>query len=348
MNLRCMPFILRYFTLILLLFTVLLSGCSNEYGNDINTKYVSTSKRVTQLQQQLDARKLSNASLIYSYAGALAAQKPELSQYINILRKEAGSSGASFTSLKKRLIAINLKVENRKQYEPVFKELESIWAGSDPIIYNDSLMDIVNTLADLSDGKLARINIPKKTTSDTPPGSYMVGNPSYGHWQSNSSGGNFWQWYGQYRFFSDILGGSRIYDNHYYGSNRHSYYNDWGRSTYGGYADNQRWQSRKSSLSSKGVSVKTPKSYGSTASQKRVSSYASMRKSNDSSLKSKSGPVNTKRSSSFMNTGNKTATSSSASGSNASSSSSRRSSNFFNSSRSSSSQSSRSRFGGGK
>jgi len=331
-----------YCSLVLFLFT---TGCTNEYAKDIKLKYNATSERILTLRQQLDNRKLSNANLIYSYAASLAAQKPELSKYISVLRQEAGSSGVLFKSLSKRLESVNINVENRRQYEPVFKELESIWAGSDPVIYNDSLMDVVNTLADLSDGKLARINIPKKTQTESMPGSYLVGNPNYGQWQHQSNGTSFWQWYGQYRFFSDLMGGNRIYDNQWYGHQRNSYYNDWGRSTYGGYSENQRWKDRKDKLSSKGVVTTKPKHYGNKASQKRISTYASMRKNNANSLKNHSGTVSNKRTSSFLNTGQATRSSSTPS---SKATETRRSSSFFGSSRSSSSQSSRSRFGGGK
>lgn len=41
-----------------------------------------------------------------------------------------------------------------------------------------------------------------------PDGMEFVGNPAYGSWQeSPSGGGSFWQWYGQYAFIRDALGG---------------------------------------------------------------------------------------------------------------------------------------------
>lgn len=41
-----------------------------------------------------------------------------------------------------------------------------------------------------------------------PDGMEFVGNPAYGSWQNSSSGGgSLWQWYGQYAFIRDALGG---------------------------------------------------------------------------------------------------------------------------------------------
>lgn len=54
-------------------------------------------------------------------------------------------------------------------------------------------------------------------TSDAkgPPGYEHVGNQRYGSWQRSSSGTSFWVFYGQYRLFSDLLGGNRIYRGDY-------------------------------------------------------------------------------------------------------------------------------------
>jgi Tfp pilus assembly protein PilP len=42
-----------------------------------------------------------------------------------------------------------------------------------------------------------------------PPGLAYVGNPSYGTWKTDHSGSRFWEFYGQYRFFTDLIGGNR-------------------------------------------------------------------------------------------------------------------------------------------
>lgn len=52
----------------------------------------------------------------------------------------------------------------------------------------------------------------EKVTKPTPTGLAFVGNPQYGHWQTDDRGSSFWAWYGAYRLFGDLLGaGGRPY-----------------------------------------------------------------------------------------------------------------------------------------
>ena len=46
----------------------------------------------------------------------------------------------------------------------------------------------------------------EKITNPTPAGLAFVGNPQYGHWQTDDRGTSFWAWYGAYRLFGDLLG----------------------------------------------------------------------------------------------------------------------------------------------
>jgi hypothetical protein len=39
-----------------------------------------------------------------------------------------------------------------------------------------------------------------------PPGYQYVGNPRYGQWRNDSSGNSFWEFYGKYALFRDVLG----------------------------------------------------------------------------------------------------------------------------------------------
>lgn len=84
---------------------------------------------------------------------------------------------------------------------------------------SDMGMEIVSKV----DGSVSKV--------PTPPGySHYVGNEKYGQWQSNSSGGSFWAFYGQYMFMSSMLhmmspigyGGYNNYRNNYRG--RQPYY----------------------------------------------------------------------------------------------------------------------------
>ncbi len=44
-----------------------------------------------------------------------------------------------------------------------------------------------------------------RLTQAAPPGMAYVGNSKYGEWKQNSSGNNFWSWYGKYALFSTLL-----------------------------------------------------------------------------------------------------------------------------------------------
>jgi hypothetical protein len=50
-----------------------------------------------------------------------------------------------------------------------------------------------------------------------PPGYHYVGDTRYGQWRSDGRGGNFWEFYGQYRLMTDFLGGwyRPVYDVDY-------------------------------------------------------------------------------------------------------------------------------------
>ncbi len=68
--------------------------------------------------------------------------------------------------------------------------------------------------------------------SASPPGYQYVGNPKYGHWETDRSGNSFWSFYGKYAMFSHLFGlGSRnIYRNDW---NNYRSYSARGRPYYG-------------------------------------------------------------------------------------------------------------------
>jgi hypothetical protein len=72
----------------------------------------------------------------------------------------------------------------------------------------------------------------------TPPGMAMVGNPKYGQWKKDpKTGDSFWEFYGKYMFWSNLLGGNRYYYNDW---------NDWNRNYRGRtpyYGRDEQWGS---------------------------------------------------------------------------------------------------------
>ncbi len=277
-----------------------LPGCSNEYQEDITGRYADVKQRLTDLGSKIDAGEVANALLIKTYAEQLEEKKPELKEVVKALAQDGTTAGPMYTSLVQRLEKVNQNPENRQAYIPAFEELESLWAAADRAVYNDSLIDVVNTLADLSGGELPRVNIPRDAdtaslsgASGRVPGSYLVGNPNYGQWSQNSSGGTFWEWYGMYSLFSNLAGGfgggmyhrGPVFYEDWHRRPRYSYHHDYGRSTYGSRADRSAWNSGRQRLSKQGIRTPKPKNYGSVTGQKRVSTYASMRSRSASALR---------------------------------------------------------------
>lgn len=286
----------------LLVAFMLLVGCSNEYAEDLQRNKVAVTSKLADLGQQLNDRQLSNSRLIATYAEKLSAAKPELRSVTDILAKDATSKGPLYQGLKTRLAVVPDRVDNKNQYVPAFQELQSLNAAADPVIFNDSLLDVVNTLADLSDGELPRVSIPQDEDVSTikgggeVAGSYLVGNPAYGEWKTGSSGSSFWAFYGQYRLLTDIFQGRNYnrrpiyYDDWYGGRSRYSYYNDYARSTYGTREDRSSTKTRNQAMARKGITpVKPKKTYGSVQGNKRVSTYATMQKNYNNKISKKFG-----------------------------------------------------------
>jgi hypothetical protein len=162
---------------------------------------------------------------------------------VDALAKDATIDGPIFQSLKLRysdaVSDISLaSAGSLEQYTTLNSEFTSINTASKSHLFGKMLSDPINVLADMSEGKLPRIDaLSVKAeeqidgTSSTGAGQQLVGNPNYGSWRQNSSGNSFWAWYGQYAFFSSMM--SRPYYYSSWSSNRgYSYYNDYGRSTY--------------------------------------------------------------------------------------------------------------------
>lgn len=278
--------------LLLLLSTLwLLQGCSNQYSEETLARADHLNTRLTTLGKKLDTGQLTHALLVKNYADKLQQTQPDLAPITQALAKDATTAGALYQGLTQRLQQLNRSPQNKEAFIGVMEEVHSLEAATDPAIFNDALLDLVNTLADLSAGELPRINIPQRSETEeikgeSVPGSYLVGNPNYGSWSQGGSGGGFWTFYGQYRMLSDlmgVLGGSRygrggIEYNDWNSRSHHSYHRDYGRDLYGSASDRTRTRSANRAMEREGLKVAKPKrKYGSAAGQKRRSTYTTRR-----------------------------------------------------------------------
>ncbi len=214
-----------------------LIACSDQRQARLNSNIQSADYLVNNLGQNLDANAIRNAMILREYAKLLEQDKPELKPLLGQLSRDASRDGPMFQGLQNRLKTVKEQPQLLGDIEAQLYETENLIEASDPSLFNDALSDPINVIADMSDGKLARVNAISKQQSlqangaeDNGAGSQLVGNPGYGNWQTNSSGMSFWHWYGMYSMFSAITNPVR-YDR--WSSRRdYSYYNDYGRNRY--------------------------------------------------------------------------------------------------------------------
>jgi len=228
----------RFLLLVITLSTLILAGCGDPVKEQITQQLPITEQRVQQLGKALDSGQIRNASLIKKYADKVADKKPELSQLVDEFRKDASTQGPMYKALLDRLNTAKNQPQMFTNSQALYDELLNIYQAADPVLYSDALSDPLNVLADMSDGELPRINSLSKAQSqqannaqDFGTGEQLIGNPSYGHWQTGSNGMSFWAWYGMYSMIGNVFGG-RTYYNDWGRSRNYSYYNDYGRTRY--------------------------------------------------------------------------------------------------------------------
>lgn len=222
-----------------LIFVLLLSACSDPVKEKITQQIPITEKRIDDLANALKNDQVRNANLINQYAEKVRIIKPDLSQLISILEQDASTNGPMFNALLDRLSTIKNAPQMFSSTTALYEETLNLYQAADPVLFSDALSDPLNVLADMSDGALPRVNSLSKAQSmrannaqDFGLGEQLIGNPSYGNWQTGSNGVSFWAWYGMYSLMGDIFG-SRRHSYGSWGSNRnYSYYNDYGRTRY--------------------------------------------------------------------------------------------------------------------
>lgn len=253
---------------------LLLTACGNRFEDLLKTQYDVTQTSLKYLDGQLNNQQLTNALLVRKYADELASLKPDYADMASLFKKEAGTDGNLYKGLQRRLAAVNLQPTSDQAAQAAMNELILIDTAADPFEFNSALADVANTMASLSDGKLAVVDVPaseKPTASRT---NALIGNPSYGQWKTGSDGRSFWEWYGMYAAFSHLFGGRSYYDS-WSARPSYSYYNRYGRNRWGSDFDvtrNYNLSSRYPSRYNK-PTASTKTRYSSSAA--RTSSYGS-------------------------------------------------------------------------
>ncbi|WP_144392268.1 CHAD domain-containing protein [Pleionea sediminis] len=204
-------------------------------------------RSLANLKSQLDAGKLTNARKLESYANAMRRAQPQYASLFDNMSKNALSSGPMFQSLEERLREVKTKPgKSITELEKSLNELYYLKEAAQPKVFNDALSDSVNVLADMSGGKLDRVQAVSRRTEkasnpdiNSAPGSQLIGNPQYGQWVDDGSGGFMWQWFAAYWLFDEVLDLDDVFERkRYYGYSSwsyrrpYSYYHDYGRYRY--------------------------------------------------------------------------------------------------------------------
>ena len=242
------------------LLALLLGGCTSGDAK-VEAALKETQVRLQGLTAALETGKVRNATIITEYASLLKSSRPELVPLLVELEKEATTLSPVYQGLQQRFSAVKDNSEQFENWTEKVQELLAIQNAATLAVYNDALSDTVNVIADLSEGKLARVNAISQEAEQKAnnaknygAGSQYIGNPHYGRW-SHGSGGSFWAWYGQYRFFSSMFGGHRYYYNDWGRNRGYSYYNDVGRNNF---------TSRSQRASQRDVDNRARKQFGSS------------------------------------------------------------------------------------
>jgi len=219
--------------MIVLWIGISLSGCSDSTTEKIKAMQIIVKRQMDDLSTKLEHRQLKNAILLDSYISQLQVSKPETREFLGILKQEIEAKGSSMKAFRERFDTANRQYEQGANKDVLLDEYYALTQATNPAIFNDSLIDQINVVADLSEGILPRINAPPRNARDENqiPGSQLIGNPKYGNWQSRSNGTSFWVWYGQYRLLSSLFY-RPVYYHGWYNNRSWSYYNDYGRDIY--------------------------------------------------------------------------------------------------------------------
>ncbi len=288
---------------------LLLTGCSDKSSppvaqlsdaqakEQLPTRLETAQKSIKALEGSLHNGELPNAKRIADYASIVKTSQPKLSVLTDNLAKDASSEGTLFKGLNGRLKRLQTSPKLYTSPQQRLQEAQAIMDAANPTHYNNALADVVNVLADMSQGSLPRIDSVSKAeslrtdqTKDLGAGSQLIGNPAYGQW-AQKDGMSFWEWYGMYSMFSNLMGGTRHSFNSWDRNRGWSHYNDVARKRFTDTRTRNKFApSKKRYNRSKDVGV-SRKSYGNSSKQRRASTfsnkYSTPKKSKSSSFSKK-------------------------------------------------------------
>jgi len=295
---------------ILLLVQLGLSGCTSDeelWQQSLQAGSAEAAAELKRLNVKINNQSIRNVKLLNAYADVVKKESPDLKEIVEALATDATVNGPIVTGLKERLESANKAIaqavkSGEKEVLQLQQEFNAIQVAADPALFGMMLTDPINVLADMSNGKLARVEAMSKEATlranqsgDYGAGSQLVGNPNYGQWRGDSQGRSFWEWYGMYSLFSNMFR-SPIYYGGWAGNRGYSYYSDYGRNYYTSPSQRKRQDTQaaktKQKFQKSGKSFKSP--YAKTRAGASVSAKrSSVKSANKFSSKSKRGRFKT-------------------------------------------------------
>ena len=218
------------------LYVKLLEGNSlDETGLAANVQQIMLDNNLSNISKQkiLQHHMVSSAAqLARINISAIPLLNSQEKKLVSILAEAATTSSPQFINLNNRLNNLKNSLAQGSEKEQLLQEINALLVASEINTFNDSLIDIVNVLADLSQQSLPGINQiqAKKDKSNSQAGSHLVGNPNYGSWQTRGSD-SIWVWYAQYSLFNSLFRRPYHYHSWYY-NRPYSHYNDYAAKHY--------------------------------------------------------------------------------------------------------------------
>jgi len=226
-----------------LFFTVFVAGCDSVQNPQqaqtldiVNNKLASSFQAIKTLKQRLEGPipQLPNAIIVHKYAKWIKQNKPDFADVAELIEKEATSEAKAIKDKQDELVEASRKYHSyTNPSQALDQEIleKAIRVKEFATDYNNILLDSVNVLAGLSDGKLPKFDVPERDpTENVVPIAEYVGNPSYGTWKQDSSGHSFWEWYGMYSMFNNLFA-APVYRSSWYGHHGgYSYFDRYGSS----------------------------------------------------------------------------------------------------------------------
>ena len=223
---------------VLIVVAVLAAGCETRQAK-VEAEREETRMVHSKLGKTLDNQTILNATMLVKLAGIVAREVPANRELAAELAKEGTRNGRMYKLLGERIGNVDTDVRNDRAVETALEELARIRLASDPEVFSDALIDVINVIASLSGGRIAPIEVPSGAKAGEP-GQALVGNPAFGQWRSDPGGGLSWFFFGM--MANSMLSGREPYRyDSWYRSRPWSYHQDVGRSVYGTRSERTRY-----------------------------------------------------------------------------------------------------------